>query len=86
MFYVFLHWDSQIPASLGLLIYIAMFFFCFFLFFFLAMHVMALIHSFHVMSELQSHYEGFWTPVNHSESNYASGENLESSEEWLAHR
>lgn len=37
----------------GLLIYIAM------LGFFLAMHVMALIHSFHVISEPQSHYEGF---------------------------
>lgn len=64
----------------GLLIYIAM------LGFFLAMHVMALIHSFHVISEPQSHYEGFWTPVNHSESNYASGENLESSEDWLAYQ
>lgn len=54
--------------------------------FFLAMHVMALIHSFHVISEPQSRYEGFWTPVNHSESNYASGENLESPEDWLAYQ
>lgn len=64
----------------GLLIYIAM------LGFFLAMHVMALIHSFHVISEPQSHYEGFWAPENHSESNYATGENLESSEDWLAYQ
>lgn len=64
----------------GLLIYIAM------LGVFLAMHVMALIHSFHVISEPQSHYEGFWAPVNHSESNYATGENLESSEDWLAYQ
>lgn len=54
--------------------------------FFLAMHVMALIHSFHVISEPQSHYEGFWAPVNRSESNYATGENLESSEDWLAYQ
>lgn len=81
MFYVFLHWDSQIPASLlgiiNLYSHVG---------FFLAMHVMALIHSFHVISEPQSHYEGFWPPVNHSESNYATGENLESSEDWLAYQ